>query len=45
MSNQIELKTIKDLHRDHTLCCYKLKSESDINESTRLNDIKLAPKR
>ena len=35
---------IKDLHKNHTLCCYKLKSESDINESTRLEEIKLAPK-
>ena len=44
IESELSLTKIKNLHRDHTLCCYKLKSESDINESTRLEEIKLAPK-
>ena len=42
-----ELTKIEDLevlHRNHTLCCYKLKSESNIDERTNLDEIDLAPK-
>ena len=43
-TSEISIAKIKDLHRDYTLCCYKLKSELDINESTELVKINLASK-
>ena len=44
IDSKLSLTKIKDLHRNHTLCCYKLKSESGINEGSNLGDINLAPK-
>lgn len=38
---------LKIIHEDHTLCCYKLKCETGIDEKLKLNElseIKLAPK-
>ena len=37
-----KIEDLKILHKDHTLCCYKLISESDIDEHTALDNIKLA---
>lgn len=42
INTELSLTKIKELHRKHTLCCYKLKSESEINEDTNLSDINLA---
>ena len=44
IDSKLSLTKIKDLHRNHTLCCYKLKGESGINEGSNLGDINLAPK-
>lgn len=37
----VNIENLKTLHQSHTLCCYKLKSESDLNERTKLDSIKL----
>lgn len=44
IDTELSLNKIKELHREHTLCCYKLKSESEINEGTNLSEINLALK-
>jgi DNA replication protein DnaD len=37
-----KIEDLETIHRDYTLCCYKLKSESNIDELTNLDEIKLA---
>ncbi|MEN8858684.1 MAG: hypothetical protein ABF260_11570 [Flavobacteriaceae bacterium] len=41
-SKDLEPEHLKTLHKNHTLCCYKFKSEIDINEKVKnLNKILL----
>jgi len=46
-SKNFKAEHLKIIHKDHTLCCYKLKCETGIDEKLKpneLSEIKLAPK-